>query len=79
MGKLFDICADLEREFNRENQKINEIDLPLLWIITPTISKAIISVVNDVEFSSPGIYTLGNIFRSKIVAVHQLQKSGETL
>ncbi len=77
LGKLFDICASLERENNRQNQRTNETDLPILWIITPTISKAIISgvnAVNDVEFSSPGIYALGNIFRTKIVAVHQLQK-----
>ncbi|NER08360.1 MAG: hypothetical protein F6K17_40360 [Okeania sp. SIO3C4] len=82
LGKLFDICAGLEREVNRKNQKTTKTDLPLLWIITPTISQAIISgvsAVNDTECNSPGIYTLGKILRTKIIAVHQLKKSGETL
>ncbi|MGK7920581.1 MAG: hypothetical protein AB4080_11310 [Trichodesmium sp.] len=82
LGKLFDICAGLEREFNRKNPQTDEINLPLLWIITPTISETIIAgvgAVNDPEFSSPGIYTLPNIFRTKIVAVHQLPKTEETL
>ncbi|MDY7008529.1 MAG: hypothetical protein SWX82_32565 [Cyanobacteriota bacterium] len=35
--------------------------------------------MNDVDCSSPGIYTLGKILRTKIIVVHQLQKSGETL
>ncbi|MEB3342524.1 hypothetical protein [Okeania sp.] len=82
MGKLFDICAGLEREFNRKKEKTDEINLPLLWIITPTIPSAIIAGVgaqNPPEFNCSGIYTLGNIYRTKIVAVHQLPKTEETL
>ncbi len=82
MGKSCYLCGNLERENNRKNQKTNETDLPLLLIITPTISQAIIlaiNSVNDVESSYSGIYTLGNLLIIKIVSVHQLQKSGETL
>jgi hypothetical protein len=38
MGKLFDVHADLERQAKRNDIRINEAELPRLWIFTPTAS-----------------------------------------
>ena len=35
--------------------------------------------MKNLEYNSPDIYTLENILRTKIVAVHQLPKNEETL
>jgi hypothetical protein len=41
MSKLFDVHADLERKAKRNDTRINESNLPQLWIFTPTASVGI--------------------------------------
>ena len=40
MNKLFDVCAQLEREAKSNNTNIEEESLPRLWILSPTASEA---------------------------------------
>ena len=51
MGKLFDIHADLERQTKRNNTRINEEELPYLWIFTPTASVDILESFNKLPFN----------------------------
>jgi hypothetical protein len=46
LGKLFDVCAELERRARRDNQSISQIELPKLWIFTPTASAAFLEGFN---------------------------------
>ena len=44
MGKLFDLHANLIREAKRTKQpEPNNTDLPMLWILAPTLSKPILA------------------------------------
>ena len=42
MNKLFYIIADVERQKKRDNTSTREENLPLLWILSPTVSTAIL-------------------------------------
>ncbi|MBD2138257.1 hypothetical protein H6F32_11795 [Anabaena sp. FACHB-1237] len=82
IGKLFDIHADLERQSKRNNTKINEIELPHLWIFSPTLSLDIIDSFKgalDEENWGSGVYFLGTGFKTVIIAIHQLPSTPETL
>jgi len=82
MGKLFDIHADLEREAKRNDTRINETELPSLWIFTPTASVEILESFNttiDEENWGKGIYFLGVALKTVIIAIHQLPSTPETL
>ena len=44
LGKLFDLHANLIREAKRTKQsEPNNADLPMLWILTPTLSKPLLT------------------------------------
>ncbi|WP_293330018.1 flagellar assembly protein H [Microcoleus sp. CAWBG58] len=82
LGKLLDVRGELERKFRRENTRYDDAQLPKLWILTPTASKALVDGFNatpDTENWMQGIYFLGESLRSAIVAVHQLPETPETL
>lgn len=82
MSKLFDLHADLERQAKRENSRLNESELPKLWILSPTASPLLIDTfrgIPDEENWLPGIYFLGEGFKTAIVAIHQLPRTPETL
>ncbi|TVQ45395.1 MAG: DUF4351 domain-containing protein [Gloeocapsa sp. DLM2.Bin57] len=79
--KLLAVRAQLYREGNRNKQTILDSDLPRLWIITPTASKAILSQCGG-EIQSDwgeGIYFLANLLRAAIIVIHQLPSTSETL
>ncbi|MEA5550533.1 hypothetical protein VB713_05990 [Anabaena cylindrica UHCC 0172] len=82
MGKLFDVHADLERQSNRNNTRINETELPQLWIFTPTASLEILesfkATLNEENWEK-GIYFLGTGFKTAIIVIHQLPSTPETL
>jgi hypothetical protein len=42
MHKLFDVVADLERQTKRNNTRVSEIELPHLWILSPTASVSVL-------------------------------------
>ncbi|MFN5593907.1 MAG: hypothetical protein ACK482_10765 [Aphanizomenon sp.] len=81
-GKLFDIHADIERQSNRNNNRINEAELPRLWIFSPTASAELLASFNttvDEENWVKGIYFLGEGLKTIIIAIHQLPNTPETL
>ncbi|MEH2161264.1 MAG: hypothetical protein V7K38_09485 [Nostoc sp.] len=84
IGKLFDIHADLERQAKRNNTRINEEELPYLWIFTPTASVDILESFNVTVHErnwGQGVYLLGKGLKIKtvIIAIHQLPSTPETL
>lgn len=82
MSKLFEIHADLERQAKRNDARINETELPLLWILTPTVSAEILNNFNvtvDEENWGKGIYLFGKGFKTIVVAIHQIPSTPETL
>ncbi|MBK1989484.1 hypothetical protein A0J48_018420 [Sphaerospermopsis aphanizomenoides BCCUSP55] len=82
MGKLFDIHAEIERQSKRNDTRINETELPHLWIFTPTASEDILAGCNatvDVETWGQGVYLLGQVLKTGIVVIHQLPSTPETV
>ncbi len=82
LSKLFELYNEFDRQANRENTRLNEAQLPHLWILSPTVSQAVLSGFKaelDVENWGEGIYFLGKSFKTGIVVIHQLPKTPETL
>ena len=83
MGKLFDVHVQLERQAKREDKRLREAQLPLLWILTPTASSALLDgfgflSITDENWTS-GVYRLGPYLKTGLVAIHQLPRIPETL
>ena len=83
MGKLFDLHANLVREAKRTKQsEPDNADLPMLWILAPTLSKPILAEYTatlTTEFGSTGVYLLSPGCKMGIIVIHQLPKIPETL
>ncbi|TAG93528.1 MAG: flagellar assembly protein H [Oscillatoriales cyanobacterium] len=82
LGKLLDVRGELERQSRRENTRLDDSQLPKLWILMPTASKALVDSFNakpDTENWMEGIYFFGESLRTAIVAIHQLPETPETL
>jgi len=82
LGNLLDVRGELERKFRRENTRYDDGQLPKLWILMPTASKALVDGFNaipDTENWMQGIYFFGESLRTAIVAIHQLPETPETL
>ncbi len=83
MSKLFDLHQALAKEARREKQpELLEASLPMLWVLTPTLSVPILAGFNarlDVEEWGEGVYLMSAHFKTGIIAIHQLPKTPETL
>ena len=82
MNKLFYIIADAERQNKRDNISTREENLPLLWILSPTVSKTIFDGFKaslDEENWGAGVCFLGDYLKTAIIAIHQLPCTPETL
>ncbi len=79
--KLLTLQGECLREAKRKQQTLLEEQLPQLWILSPTASKALLdSFRAKIEASwGPGIHLLGRAYRTGIVAIHQLPLTTETL
>ena len=79
--KLREFCRDLERNTKGGKRKANRSQWPYLWVLTPTASTATLSGVcaNLKKDWPPGIYFLGETFRSAVVVLHQLPETPDTL
>jgi hypothetical protein len=80
--KYLEVRGEFAREANRNEEKLQENNLPRLWIISPTVSENILNGfggVSDNKNWGPGIYFFHKYFRSAIVAIHQLPKTPDTL
>jgi len=82
LSKLWDLRGELERQARRQNTRSDEAELPKLWILTPTASKALLdgfNAVPDTDNWMKGIYFLGEYLRTAIVVIHSLPETPQTL
>ncbi len=82
MKKVLYLISEVERENKRDNIATVEDELPKVWILTPTASKAILDSFNaipDEENWGKGVYFLGESTKTAIVVIHQLPRIPETL
>lgn len=84
--KLLNSRAELGRRANRENQRFEERQLPMLmlWILTPTASEALLNsfgfrTSEESEGWGRGVYFLSEVWRVGLIAIHQLPKTPETM
>jgi len=80
--KLSNFREKTEREARRNKKTIKIAELPVLWIISPTFSDLLIErcrAVPDEENYPQGIYSIADIFHTRVIAVHQLPDNPETL
>ncbi len=80
--KLFDVFTDLERQAKRNNTPVSEIELPRLWILSPTASVSLLDGFGaklDEDNWGAGVYFLADFLKTAIVAIHQLPPTEETL
>jgi Domain of unknown function (DUF4351) len=83
MSKLFDLHQALGKEAKKEKQpELAESDLPMLWILTPTLSAPILEGFGaklDLENWGEGVYVMPAHLKTGIIVLHQLPKTSETL
>jgi hypothetical protein len=81
LQKLLEVKALLRREAKANKTKLQDSNIPKLWVLTPTASPTILSSFNVNQKSGwlPGVYFLGDALRTAIVAIHQLPSTPETL
>jgi len=81
ISKLISLQQNQNKEAKREKKKIDDSQLPFLWIITPTISQAILKEFGAIEKENweDGIYFLASGLSTGIVAIHQLPVTRDTL
>ena len=79
--KSLEVRGALRRAAKREQTNKTKIEIPKLWILTPTASKNIISGFSETTKpdSLPGIYYLARSLHAAIVVIHQLPQTPETL
>lgn len=79
--KLLEVKAGLRRDAKANKTRLQESDIPKLWVLSPTASPAMLSSFNVNQKSGwlPGVYFLGDALRTAIVAIHQLPQTPETL
>ena len=79
--KSLEVRGALRRAAKREQTNKTKIEIPKLWILTPTASRNIISGFSDTTKpdSLPGIYYLAKSLHAAIVVIHQLPQTQETL
>jgi Domain of unknown function (DUF4351) len=83
MSKLFDLHQALGKEAKKEKQpELAENNLPMLWILTPTLSAPILEGFGaklDLENWAEGVYLMPAHLKTGIIVIHQLPKTPETL
>ncbi|MFN6513452.1 MAG: DUF4351 domain-containing protein [Nostoc sp. CreGUA01] len=79
--KLLEVRGALQRQANRNKTPIPELELPKLWILTPTASTTLLSGFGATQRVDwlPGVHFIAEYLRTAIVAIHQLPITQETL
>ncbi len=79
--KLLEVRGALQREANKNKTPIQELEIPKLWILTPTASTTLLSGFRAVQGEDwlPGVHFMADYLRAAIVAIHQLPQTPETL
>jgi hypothetical protein len=82
MSKLYDLHAKIYREAKRKKQSEPKDDeLPMLWILTPTLSDNILMSLGaslDPE-RGEGVYLLPSAQKTGIIVIHRLPRTPATL
>ena len=78
---IYHLEAEIQRDAKRDEDKISDLELPRLWIITTSCSD---NVLNEIpvyrdEAWPDGIYFSGKILLARIVAIDRLPRTKETL
>lgn len=82
MSKLYDLHGELIRQAKREQQKLNDTDLPNLWILTPTLAAQTLTsfgAITEIEVWGNGVYLLPPLQKTAIIVIHQLPVTPATL
>jgi Domain of unknown function (DUF4351) len=79
--KLLEVKALLRREAKANKTKLQDSDIPKLWVLTPTISETRLSSFGTIQKADwlSGVHFLPDALRTAIVAIHQLPQTPETL
>lgn len=79
--KLLEVKALLRREAKTNKTKLQDSEIPKLWILTPTVSETRLSSFGTMQQAGwlPGVHFLPDALRTAIVAIHQLPPTPETL
>lgn len=79
--KLLEIKALLRREAKANKTKLQDSEIPKLWVLTPTISETRLSSFGTIQKAGwlSGVHFLPDALRTAIVAIHQLPQIPETL
>jgi hypothetical protein len=80
-GKLWMLEGELRRVAKRDGRSPHQVEAPLLWILTPTLSKKLQKkfVPPSDKDQEKGIYFLLEGEKTVIVVIHQLPKTLDTL
>ncbi|HLO48978.1 MAG TPA: hypothetical protein VK211_11230 [Kamptonema sp.] len=80
--KLFSLQSQLQRQARREDDTVNEGELPQLWILATSASVTLLDSFQfklDLDNWCQGVYFLGEAMKTAIVAINQLPTTPETL
>ncbi|MCP6763194.1 MAG: DUF4351 domain-containing protein [Fischerella sp. CENA71] len=79
--KLLEVKALLRREAKANKTKLQDSEIPKLWVLTPTISETRLSSFGTIKKAGwlSGVHFLPEALRTAIVAIHQLPLTPETL
>jgi hypothetical protein len=79
--KLLEVKAFLRREAKASKIKLQDSEIPKLWVLTPTISETRLSSFGTIQKPGwlSGVHFLPAALRTAIVAIHQLPQTPETL
>jgi hypothetical protein len=79
--KLLEVKALLRREAKANKIKLQDSEIPKLWVLTPTVSETRLSSFGTMQKAGwlSGVHFLPDALRTAIVAIHQLPQTPETL
>jgi hypothetical protein len=81
MSKLYDLHRETVRQARKDGQKITDDELPILWILTPTLAASTLTgfgAINEVSWGD-GVYLLPLLQKTGIIVIHQLPAIPDTL
>ena len=79
--KLLEVKAELRREAKANKTKLQDSEIPKLWVLTPTASETRLAEFGAIKKEKwcTGVHFLPKALRTAIVAIHQLPEIPETL
>ncbi|MDZ8186701.1 MAG: DUF4351 domain-containing protein [Nostoc sp. ChiSLP02] len=79
--KLLEVKASLRQQAKANKSKLQDSEIPKLWILTPTVSETRLSSFVTMQKADwlSGVHFLPDALRTAIIAIHQLPQIPETL